>query len=60
LTKFEELSDIITSNKNNKSRMKKIRTSNCISDDEDVELEVSGTESTRSPLAAWADEETDP
>jgi hypothetical protein len=40
--------------------MKKIRTSNCISDDEDVELEVSGTESTRSPLAAWADEETDP
>ena len=60
MTKFEELSDIITSNKNNKTRTNKTQTSNYISDDEDVELEVSGVESSRSPLVAWADEETDP
>ena len=60
MTKFEELSDIITSNKTNKTRTNKIQTSNCISDDEDVELEVSGTESNRNPLVAWADEETEP
>jgi preprotein translocase subunit SecD len=56
MTKFEELMDIITRNKNKPA--KKILTKD--KDDNDIELEVSGSESTRAPLVAAANEETDP
>jgi hypothetical protein len=51
MTKFEELTDIISHNKNKSA--KKIF-------DDDIELEVSGSESSSVPLVATADEETDP
>jgi hypothetical protein len=55
MTKFEELTDIISHNKN-KSTKKIIE----YDKQDDIELEVSGSESTRAPLVASANEETDP
>jgi hypothetical protein len=55
MTKFEELTDIISHNKN-KSTKKIIE----YDKQDDIELEVSGSESTRAPLVAFANEETDP
>jgi hypothetical protein len=55
MTKFEELTDLITPNKNRK--VEKISTD----DKEDsIELEVSGSESTNGPLLASASDELDP
>ena len=55
MTKFEELMDLITHNKN-KSR--KIIAED--KQDNDIELEVAGTESTKGPLVATASEEMEP
>jgi hypothetical protein len=57
MTKFEELVDIISRKKNNDK--KNIEKNSIISDD-DIEIEVSGTDSTRAPLVASANEELDP
>lgn len=57
MTKFEELMDLIDHNKN-KSR--KIIANDKQEDDDDIELEVSGSESTRAPLVASASEDLDP
>jgi hypothetical protein len=56
MTKFEDLTDIITHNKS--KSVKKILTVD--KEDNDIELEVSGSESARAPLVAAANEETDP
>ena len=56
MTKFEDLMDIIIRNKNKSA--KKIVADD--KDDNDIQLEVSGSESTRAPLVASANEETDP
>lgn len=56
MTKFDELMDIITRNKNKST--KKIIVDD--KQDDDIQLEVSGSESTRAPLVASANEETDP
>jgi hypothetical protein len=56
VTKFDELMDIITRNKNKST--KKINVDD--KQDDDIQLEVSGSESTRAPLVASANEETDP
>jgi hypothetical protein len=56
VTKFDELMDIITRNKNKST--KKIIVDD--KQDDDIQLEVSGSESTRAPLIASANEETDP
>jgi hypothetical protein len=59
MTKFEELTDIISHNKNkDKELAKKIFDDD--KEDDDIELEVSGSESSRTPLVASANEETDP
>lgn len=55
MTKFEELMELITRNKN-----KSARKVNDKQDDDDIQLEVSGNESTRGPLVASANEELDP
>lgn len=52
MTKFEELQEIISGKKN------KDRNSPDVNNKE--ELEVAGSESTRAPLVATADEELDP
>lgn len=57
MTKFEELTDIISHNKNKSA--KKIFDDDKEEED-DIELEVSGSESSSVPLVATADEETDP
>lgn len=57
MTKFEELVDINSRKKNNDK--KNIEKNSIISDD-DIEIEVSGTDSTRAPLVASANEELDP
>jgi hypothetical protein len=57
MTKFEELTDIIIRN-NNKSAKKVIVDNK--QEDDDIELQVSGSESTRAPLVASANEELDP
>jgi len=57
MTNFEELVDIISRKKNNEK--KNIEKNSIISDD-DIEIEVSGTDSTRAPLVASANEELDP
>ena len=57
MTKFDELMDIITHNKNKKP-IPAISKSNI--PDDDIELEVSGSESARGPLVASADESLDP
>lgn len=57
MTKFEELTDIISHNKNKSA--KKIFDDDK-EDDDDIELEVSGSESSSVSLVATADEETDP
>jgi hypothetical protein len=59
MTKFEELIDLISRN-NNKSAKKIIANDNDKQEDDDIQLEVSGTDSTRAPLVAAASEELDP
>ena len=58
MTKFEELTDIISHNKNKDKKLEK----KIFDDDkeDDIELEVSGSESSSAPLVASANEETDP
>ncbi len=56
MTKFEELTDIISRNKNKSA--KKIFDND--KEEDDIELEVSGSESSSVPLVATSDEETDP
>ena len=59
MTKFEELTNIISHNKNiDKKLAKKIFDDD--KEDYDIELEVSGSESSSAPLVASANEETDP
>jgi hypothetical protein len=58
MTKFDELMDIITRNKKDKKSIPAISKSN-IAEDDDMELEVSGSES-RDPLVASANEDLDP
>jgi hypothetical protein len=59
MTKFEELTDIISHNKNKDKKLaKKIFDDD--KEDDDIELEVSGSESRSAPLLASANEETDP
>ena len=59
MTEFEELTDIISHNKNKDKKLaKKIFDDD--KEDDDIELEVSGSESSSVPLVATADEETDP
>jgi hypothetical protein len=62
MTKFEELMDIITRNKNNDNKKPAIKNIDIAEDkeDNDIQLEVSGTESTRAPLVASANSELDP
>ena len=60
MTKFDDLMDIITSNKNKDKNKKSIPESNTIEPEDDVELDVSGSESTRAPLVATASEDLDP
>ena len=55
MTKFDELMDIIA-RKKNKGKV----ADPLLEDKEEEELEVSGSESTRAPLVATADEELDP
>jgi hypothetical protein len=57
MTKFEELTDIITRNKNKSA--KKVIVDNKQEYD-DIELEVSGSESSSAPLLASASEDLDP
>jgi hypothetical protein len=61
ITNFEELMDIITRNKN-KDKKHAIKNIDIAGDKEqdDIQLEVSGSESTRAPLVASASEELDP
>ena len=59
MTKFEELTDLIWRNKN-KSAKKIIANDNDKQEDDDIELEVPGSESTRAPLVASASEDLDP
>jgi hypothetical protein len=59
MTKSEELMDLIGRNKN-KSAKKIIANDNDKQEDDDIELEVSGSESTRAPLVASASEDLDP
>jgi len=61
VTKFDELMDLIGRNKN-KDKKNAIKSNNIAEDkeDDDIELEVSGSESTRAPLVAAANEDTDP
>ncbi len=53
MTKFEELTDIIASKKN-KNNSKKGN-----DEDDSLDLEVAGTETTKKPLVSFADDETD-
>jgi hypothetical protein len=59
MTKFEQLMDLIGRNKN-KSAKKIIANYNHKQEDDDIQLEVSGSESTRAPLVASASEDLDP
>jgi hypothetical protein len=56
MTKFEELMDIITRNKSKSAKKIAVKEDK---EDDDIELEVSGT-ATRAPLVATANEELDP
>jgi hypothetical protein len=59
MTKFEDLLEIISRNKNKgKMSVKTVFTED--KEDNDVELEVSGSESTRAPLVVAADDQLDP
>jgi len=59
MSKFEELTDIITHNKNKDKKLaKKIFDDD--KEDDDIELEVSGSESSSAPLVASASEDLDP
>ncbi len=59
MTKFEDLTDIISHNKNKDKKLaKKIFDDD--KEDNDIELEVSGSEPSSAPLVASANEETDP
>jgi hypothetical protein len=55
MTKFDELMDLITHNKN---KCRKIIVDD--KQDDDIQLEVSGSDSTRAPLVAAASEDLDP
>jgi hypothetical protein len=57
MTKFDELMDIITRNKNKNKKPFSEETSQ---NNDDIQLEVSGSESTRAPLVAPASEDLDP
>ena len=57
MTKFEELTDIISKKKNKAANYSKVRTSD---DDNNEELEVAGSESSKTPLLSYANDETDP
>jgi hypothetical protein len=54
MTKFEDLTDIITCN-NNKGKDK----SQSANEQDDVEIEVAGSESTKSPQISFASDEQD-
>jgi hypothetical protein len=56
MTKFEELVDIISRKKNNDK--KNIEKNSIISDD-DLELEVAGSESSKLPLLSCGDDDMD-
>lgn len=56
MTKFEELVDIISRKKNNDK--KNIEKNSIISDD-DLELEVAGSESSKMPLLSCGDDDMD-
>ena len=58
MTKFEELMDLITHNKNKDKKSQKNDFSE--NEDDDIQLEVSGSESTRAPLVATADDQLEP
>jgi len=63
MTKFEELMELITHNKNKgKHKSARNHANNTQDSEQDIELEISGTESTTSkgPLVATASEEMDP
>lgn len=57
MTKFDELMDIIARKKN---KGKGYDNNIPLTDSEEEELEVSGSESTRAPLVATADDELEP
>lgn len=61
MTMFEELTDIITHNKN-KDQQKSVNKmfADDKQEDDDIELEVSGSESSSAPLVASASEDQDP
>jgi hypothetical protein len=59
MTKFEELTDIITHNKNKDKKLAK-KVFDDDKEDDDIELEVSGSESSSAPLVASAGEDQDP
>jgi len=59
MTKFDELMDLITHNKN-KDKKTTLASNSKFDDDKDIEIEVSGSESTKGPLVASANEELDP
>ena len=63
MTKFDELMGIITRNKNKKkfpeSENFSAKTAQN-NEDDDIEIEVSGSESAKGPLVATASEEMDP
>jgi hypothetical protein len=50
MTKFEELSEAIARKKNNSKKG---------NEDDSLEVEVAGTETTKKPLVSFADDETD-
>lgn len=57
MTKFEELTDIISKKKNKAVNYSKVRPPD---DDNNEQLEVAGSESTKTPLLSTGDDETDP
>ncbi len=59
MTKFDELMDLITHNKN-KDKKTTLASNSKFDDDKDIEIEVSGSDSTRAPLVAAASEDLDP
>lgn len=59
MTRFEELTDIISHNKNKDKKIAK-EIFDDDKEDDDIELEVSGSESSSGPLVASASEDQDP
>ena len=60
MTKFDELMDIITHNKNKDKKARDIAFSQDDKQDDDIEIEVAGAESSKGPLVATANEEMEP